>query len=546
MAKKLSVIFSVLICLMLSGCQLSMKQFLYATQPQTTEAPAPVTTQAETAPVFAEQAVSAATLPEGTTLYGYDFGGLTCTQAEKMLRGILSNYRLTLTVNGEELVFTGETLGLDLSQTVFDAWTAGGSGEGLLFFQESAVHTAIEKALGEPARDAAIAYNDSAERFVTVSARTGTGIQTDAAMEAVRQALATLSPTASAQVSTYIRLPGVTNSHGWITSAIDAANRYLELELTYTFADSTETVSKAQLAGLLSINENFTVSVSEDGVRSLVSLMAGRHGTDSRSGTFGEHTVTCYGTVIDQAAMAEHLLNCLQELRSDSFTVPYLPSGAPDAPYGGNFVEADLTNQQLTVWQDGKAVVSVPTVSGSVPNGDRTRGGIFSIYEKDTRCWLVGSDFRDYVNYWIAFNGNIGIHDAAWRQSFGDSIYRYDGSHGCINIPASMAETVYSNVSVGTRVIVHGGETGADIISQALSGTAVYSLSTDTAPFHLDIAALHTGTDILYETGDPRVVTVSSTGLVTVIGPGSTQVTVRSAAIGPLQAAEFTVEITVS
>lgn len=544
MARKLRVLFLVLFLLTLSGCQLSMKNFLYPTQPETTEAAVPETTQAETQAETTAPPVQS--LPENATLFGYDFGGLTRKQAEKMLGGILSNYRLTLTVNGEDFVFTGEAMGLDYAPEIFDGWIAGGSAEGLLFFNENTVHTAIEAALGEPARNAAIGYNETIERFIVISARTGIGINTDAAMDAVHQAIATLSPAASAQVKSYIRLPGVTNSHSWITSAIDAANRYLELELTYTYADTAETVTKEQIAGFLSIDDNFTVSVSQEAVRSYVSMMAGLHGTDPRSSVLDGQAVTCYGSVIDQNAMTEHLMGCLRQFRSDSLRVPYLPADAPDSPYGGNFVEVDLTAQLLTVWQNGKAVVSTPTVSGSVPQGDGTGCGNFTIYEKDTNCWLVGYDFRDYVNYWIAFNGNIGIHDASWRNAFGGSIYRYDGSHGCVNIPVSMAETVYRNVSVGTRVIVHGGSAAAEPIPQTLTGTASYTLTADAAPFRLDITPLHRGTDITYETADPRVVTVSSTGLVTVISPGTTRITVHAHRLGLLQDAIFTVEITVN
>ena len=539
MAKKLSTILILLTCLILSGCQLSMNQYLYGTQPETTAPTEPVTTESTTEP-----STEPVILTEGMTLLGYDFGGLTAEQAEMMLRGILSGYRLTLTAGGEEFVFTGECMGLGFSQEVFLDWIAGGSTEGLLYFNEAVIHSALESALGEPVRNAAIEYNDTIGRFVTASARTGTGIQTKKALEAVHEAVSTLSPTASAEISTYIRLPSITNGHSWITSAIDAANRYLDLTVTYTYRTATQTLSKADLALLVSIDENFTVSVSEEAVRSFVARMAAKHGTDSHTGTYEGHAVTFYETVIDQEAMCAHLLSCLSEFRSDSFTVPYIQAENTELPYGGNFVEVDLTQQQLFIHQNGKAVFSTPIVSGDVPTGDRTKGGVFSIYEKDTQCWLVGSDFRDYVNYWIAFNGNIGIHDASWRQDFGGSIYRYDGSHGCVNLPQFSAPQVYSNVSVGTLVIVHGGEAAADTISQVLTGTESYTLTADASSFRLDAAPLHTA-DITYDTSDPRVVTVSATGLVTVIGPGTAQITVRSLQTGPLQSAELTVQITV-
>ena len=59
-----------------------------------------------------------------------------------------------------------------------------------------------------------------------------------------------------------------------------------------------------------------------------------------------------------------------------------------------------------------------------------------------------------------------GIHDMN-RPAFGAQIYKYAGSHGCINTPLENAETIYKNVSVGTPVIVWG-ESGS-IDQQAAS-----------------------------------------------------------------------------
>lgn len=55
----------------------------------------------------------------------------------------------------------------------------------------------------------------------------------------------------------------------------------------------------------------------------------------------------------------------------------------------------------------------------------------------------------------MPFNGNIGLHDADWRTSFGGQIYRTNGSHGCVNLPPDYARRIYDVVQTGTPVICY-------------------------------------------------------------------------------------------
>jgi lipoprotein-anchoring transpeptidase ErfK/SrfK len=52
------------------------------------------------------------------------------------------------------------------------------------------------------------------------------------------------------------------------------------------------------------------------------------------------------------------------------------------------------------------------------------------------------------------FDGQ-GLHDAPWRGEFGGSIYVENGSHGCVNLPPSVARTIYENIEVGTAIIIY-------------------------------------------------------------------------------------------
>jgi lipoprotein-anchoring transpeptidase ErfK/SrfK len=68
---------------------------------------------------------------------------------------------------------------------------------------------------------------------------------------------------------------------------------------------------------------------------------------------------------------------------------------------------------------------------------------------------LRGPGYEAEVTYWMPFNGNIGIHDASWRYSYGGNIYRRNGTHGCVNVPKYLAKRIFENIEEGTPVICY-------------------------------------------------------------------------------------------
>lgn len=121
----------------------------------------------------------------------------------------------------------------------------------------------------------------------------------------------------------------------------------------------------------------------------------------------------------------------------------------------GDYVEVDLTNQQVYAYIGGNLIVSAPCVSGLAGTGRETPSGIYQIYYKQSPAVLRGEGYASPVSFWMPFNGGIGLHDASWRSSFGGNIYTYDGSHGCINLPYDAAKTIYENAYPGMMVICY-------------------------------------------------------------------------------------------
>ena len=119
----------------------------------------------------------------------------------------------------------------------------------------------------------------------------------------------------------------------------------------------------------------------------------------------------------------------------------------------GKFVVIDISDQKLWLYDENNVLLSTDIVTGKLDTP--TNLGIFKVYGKQTCRYLTGEDYSSYVNYWMPFNGGIGMHDATWRKKFGGNIYLNNGSHGCVNMPLDVTDDIYENVSIGTKVLVH-------------------------------------------------------------------------------------------
>lgn len=124
-----------------------------------------------------------------------------------------------------------------------------------------------------------------------------------------------------------------------------------------------------------------------------------------------------------------------------------------------SYVEIDTTRQNVWMYKDGICIVNTPCVTGNYPN-HLTPSGIFTLTYKEKDRYLQGtnddgSKYKSYVNYWMPFNGGIGLHDATWRNKFGGQIYKGNGSHGCVNLPLAAAATIYENITMDMPIVVY-------------------------------------------------------------------------------------------
>lgn len=256
-----------------------------------------------------------------------------------------------------------------------------------------------------------------------------------------------------------------------VIAACETMNAYLGASVTYTFGDATEVVDGSVISQWLTTDENMNVTYNEEGVSQYIASLAEKYDTYRKQRTFTSgsgNTVNVqggnYGWLIDQAAEIEALKANISNKEVVTKEPVYKQTAASHgaADWGNTYVEVDLTNQYMYLFVNGSVVTSSPIVTGKPSEGSATPQGVYSIRYCKRNAVLRGPkkedgtyEWESPVAFWMPFNGAIGLHDATWQAAFGGSRYLTHGSHGCVNLPYNIAETVFNNVSAGTPVVCH-------------------------------------------------------------------------------------------
>lgn len=256
-----------------------------------------------------------------------------------------------------------------------------------------------------------------------------------------------------------------------VLAACKTMNEYLGASVTYTFGENTEVVDASVISQWLTTDENMNVTYNEEGVSQYVAGLAEKYDTYRKQRTFTSgsgNTVNVeggdYGWKIDQAAEIAALETNISNKEVVTKEPVYKQTAASHgaADWGDTYVEVDLTNQYMYLFVNGSVVTSSPIVTGKPSEGSATPQGVYSIRYCKRNAVLRGPkkadgnyEWESPVAFWMPFNGGIGLHDATWQSAFGGNRYLTHGSHGCVNLPYNIAETVFNNVSAGTPVVCH-------------------------------------------------------------------------------------------
>ena len=423
----------------------------------------------------------------GTIVDGMDVTGKTAAEVEDAIMEQLKGYKLT--INGREDLsesITGEEVGLyaEFDDTLAKAIAAQNPMEWGKY--------RFGKSVNEVNTDALIRYNDemlgeavdslscmdkenmrepqdakisdyTSGGYTIIKEDEGTELLEDKVKEAVAAAVMSLAESVDLEEQGCYVSPSITSEDEALKTACETMNKYVGARITYQFGDKSETLSGDEIHNWLTVNGT-SVRINEGKATEYVKKLAASYDTaykaKSLKTSYGKTvsiTGGSYGYKINQAKEAATLVSLIKNGEQTSREPEYSQKGASRTgnDYGNTYVEINLTAQHLYFYVKGKLVVQSDFVSGNAAKGWSTPAGAYSITYKQRNATLKGQGYATPVSYWMPFNGGIGLHDANWRKTFGGTIYKTNGSHGCVNLPPAVAKTIYENISAGDPVLCY-------------------------------------------------------------------------------------------
>lgn len=265
--------------------------------------------------------------------------------------------------------------------------------------------------------------------------------------------------------------PEFTRDSEEVKAAVDAMHTFLNAEINYTEGD----VLDSELIGtwLKVDSETLDIDLDSDKIDEYVKELESKYNTYSDSISFtnpvGKKATVkggSYGFRVNKSSEAEQIINDIKSGDSVSRQINYSQKGSDSAttsnPFGDTYVCLDLTLQKVYMLYKGSVVLTSDCVTGSVAGGMSTPQGVYTLTYKTKNAVLRGdiqSDgsygYESPVSYWMPFNGGIGFHDASWRSTYGGTIYKTNGSHGCVNMPLANAAKLYEYINSSMPIVCH-------------------------------------------------------------------------------------------
>lgn len=276
--------------------------------------------------------------------------------------------------------------------------------------------------------------------------------------------------------SLYI-VPELTASNKRLQKKCSMLNEYADETITYVFGSVTETLDFKDFMNWIKIHGD-EVSIRQEKVTEYVSKLAEKYNTRYRDRIFttswgGEVTFPAglneYGyTILEESEAAQLTQDILSGesverepiyLTTNDWGDPcYLSRNGQD-DLNGTYVEVSIGAQHMWYYLNGALFLESDVVTGDVTLDQGTASGVFPLAFKESPATLKGGEgkkkYTTKVQYWMPFYEGQGLHDAWWKTVFGGEEYKGNGSHGCVNLPSSVAETLYNNIVPGTPIVIY-------------------------------------------------------------------------------------------
>ena len=474
-----------------------------------------------------------------TVLNGLDVSGKTAEEAEAMVTEQIDGFAITLLErNGKEELLKGADISLkpefgdSISSKIHGqnafAWLAAYFSkkdleeETIVSFDEAKLQEMVDglwctQAQNQTAPKDAYVSEYQADGYHIIPEEQGNQIKKKKLISVLSHAFGSLSEEVSLEENACYAKPKVTEEDEGLINLAETLNKYTGVTLTYQIGEKTQVLDGSTTHQWMQV-DGTQVSIDETAAEEYVSGLASAYNTVFRSHSLNTSygkTVTItngdYGWKVDTEGEKAQLLEDLKAGQDVSRELTYAQTAGShgENDYGDTYVEINLTAQHLFFYKNGSLIVESDFVSGNMSKHYDTPTGIYGLTYKERNATLRGEDYATDVSYWMPYCNNVGMHDASWRSSFGGNIYKTSGSHGCVNLPPSVAQKIFENIEEGDPVLVYtlpGTENPAVVAQEAaqvvnlINGIGEVTLESEPA-----IAAARNQYNLLSEAGQAQV-----------------------------------------
>ncbi len=307
-------------------------------------------------------------------------------------------------------------------------------------------------------------YSEKNKTYEIMPETMGTQLNSNLVKEVVSTAIMDGDTTVNLEEQGCYEAANITAEDAGLVKACDTMNKWVGAQITYDWNGNKVVVDGDTIHEWIQSDDK-DPQLDEEAIAEFVAEQAKEYDTYGKKRKFTtvqgiELTLPsgAYGWKTDRTEETQELIASIEKGETIDKEPVYSSKGAQKGSddIGNSYVEIDLTNQHLYLFQSGNIVLETDFVSGNMSRaGCMTPPGVFGLTYKTKNAVLRGADYETPVNYWMPFNGNVGMHDATWRRSFGGTIYLTSGSHGCVNLPLNMAASIYEYVSTGFPVVCY-------------------------------------------------------------------------------------------
>jgi hypothetical protein len=414
----------------------------------------------------------------GARIGGIDVGNLSEADAVKKVNEKYMQKTFTVTKNGktQDVIKYGDVAEYSAENDVKKALSRQNSTGSLLTLRKGASYeisrvSADEEKLkkrmarytksSDRSTNASVSYNKNVERVVLIKSHQGTQYDMNVLASDVQKAISRGDKSIEIADQKYYIKPAVTTDSQEIQQKYQAISRVAGHTVTLRSADG-KTEKKLASAeymphvsysqGKMSVDQTWlkqyvrsldaVFNTPEDGLKIVTPDDNKEHAI--KKGTYGqtvnsEEEIKQLGS--DILSGTDVSRNVTMKANADDYKL-------------GTFIFLSIKDQKVRMYKKGKKILDAPVVTGKDTADRRTTPGAYYIFYKKSPAVLKGPGYASRVDFFAAFHNGQGFHNAPWRNQFGGSIWKTNGSHGCVNMSYKDGQLVYANCKVGTPVFI--------------------------------------------------------------------------------------------